>query len=335
MSQTLKLYIPKVLSENKLVILNGIGSLKINYRSASVDMERKVILPPREEIYFVPSNDSRIDPILVKIVEIMTGVGYDEATDVVYRFMREMRSELHVQGQVALPNIGWIRQDKWGSVFFEPAAEYISLNRYFGLNHVQLPQALTPAEQEVLADLKETVHEQLSTPVYDINKRRRWGFIISTILILLMAASLFLIRNWNESEMVHEELPLDTIKTTPTEDDSGLLLDPESEIPKGSTIDVGPNFVPVIDNVGEVIGYRPDPALGYCKSIIVVGAFAQDRNVRRMVEKIRNADHESVLIPGAVLTKVGLQIDCEGKDQTLAWARQNISPEAWVLEGVE
>ncbi len=125
MSQTLKLYIPKVLSENKIVLLKGIGTLQMNYRPAEIDLDAGIMLPPREEIFFVPSNERMLDPVLIRVVEFIARVDEDEAADLVENFMFDLQGELKEIGQLILPSIGNIMKDTWGNLFFEPAPEYI------------------------------------------------------------------------------------------------------------------------------------------------------------------------------------------------------------------
>lgn len=332
MSQTLKLYIPKVLSENKVVLLKGIGTLRINYRSAVINHDLSVISPPKEEIYFVPGDEAKIDPVLVKIVELITQVDHEEATDLVYTFMQDLQNELRVKGILSFPSVGWIKQDRWGSLFFEPASEYISINRYFGLSQVKLPEALSRAEQEVLADLKETVHEGKSERSFvgEGQGRRRWGFIITTLLVLIAAVS-FLWLGSNrfsgsqsaDSPQVEEQLP------GGEHSNSGQFPGPGGEAFEMPEFrEVGPDFIPVFEGLEPIIDFTEEDAK---QCIIIVGAFSQPGNVNRMRERIDGTSYEPVVIPGERLTKVGLKVNCDDNPQsTLDWAKREFDQSAWL-----
>ena len=330
MSQTLKLYIPQVLSENRIVLLKGIGTLRVNYRSATINSHVNAINPPREEIYFVPSDEPDLDPILIKIVELIAKVDHDEAADLVYNFMRDLREELLLNGTITLPNIGWLKQDQWQNLFFEPAAEYISINRYFGLQSVKLPEPLTKSEQEVLADLKETAGEKPGS-FYEgsITTERRWGFIIGSIFLLVVASMIYLFfpknQDLEQEVRLMENVPI--VENIVIENLSDLKLNPIFK-------DIGPNFLPVRSKAGKVISYDDVESGASC--MIIVGAFANEKNVDRMVRRIDQSQYRSVVIEGSKLTKVGLRYDCDlDVEETLHFAKEQFDPNAWVYKELQ
>ncbi len=334
MSQTLKLYIPKVLSENKVVLLKGIGTLRLNYRSAVVDSDLSLLIPPNEEIYFVPSNEERLDPVLVKIVELIARVDQHEATNLVQTFMSDLKTELRGNGFLTFPNVGWIKQDNWGSLFFEPAAEYIAVNRFFGLGKVELPSALSPAEQEVLADLRETAAGSSKQAfIRTQSKESNWGFVIGMVILLLSLITLFfLLREGNKEtgpsldEMSIVEHEKESMETSEDTGQANLNISPYYDFIK----DVGPEFLPQSPDRAA----RAEPArISEC--VIIVGAFANSNNVTRMVDRIQGTDYQSVVIRGPRLTKVGLRVSCNDLDsgQALNYAQQEFDPSAWIYKG--
>ncbi len=355
MSQTLKLYIPKVLSENKIVLLKGIGTLQMNYRAAEIDLDAGTLDAPREEIFFIPSNERKLDPVLIRVVEIIARVDEDEAADLVENFMGDLQGELALNGFLTFPNIGWIKQDHWGSLFFEPAAEYISINRFFGFKKVKLPEAISPAEQEVIADLKETVAERAEQDslVLHGSGSRNWGFIIGIGLMLMMFLCLsFLLKPSNDLNPLAELSNLDEKIAVKTSVDHHRRGAPES----GSTTDVqadhqGPKEDEVfgltrqpssIDDEVQIEtsqqdslenGLIAEPSSEDAQCIVIVGAFRENNNVDRMIDRLATADFESVVIEGPKLTKVGLRYTCDDDPRnTLAWAQKNIDEGAWLYK---
>ncbi|NND08125.1 MAG: hypothetical protein HKN87_17230 [Saprospiraceae bacterium] len=339
MSQTLKLYIPSILSENKIVLLKGIGALKINYRSAQFDGDLSIMSAPREEIFFVPSDEEHLDPILVKIVELIAKVDESEASNLVQSFMQDLKTELRGNGFLTFPNIGWIKQDNWGSLFFEPAAEYIAINRYFGLGQVALPPALSDAEQEVLADLKETVSEKTARAklLQSRPSQRTWGFIISAILVLLTVFSVLYFSSKPEIPLAEQQV--DTPTTQPAADLPAKKLNespPSNLLSNDSVIKEDHKLnLPNADDQSKVRDFREEDlaiqTAGTC--IVVVGAFADEGNVDRMVQRLEDSAYESVIIEGARLKKVGLRVQCDGDSGTLDWARKHIDQGAWLYKG--
>lgn len=326
------MYIPKVLSENKVVLLKGIGTLRINYRSAVINHDLSLISPPKEEIYFVPGDEPKIDPVLVKIVELITQVDHEEATDLVYSFMKDLQNELRIKGFLSFPSVGWIKQDRWGSLFFEPASEYISINRYFGLSQVKLPEALTKAEQEVLADLKETVHEGQVERIYATEGKRRWGFIITSLLVLAVALSILWF-NLGKTGISSGESPSSTIvEQTTSVADQKITDSPRhsgaKEYDRPIYKEIGPNFIPTFKDLTPIIDFTEEDAK---ECVIIVGAFSQPGNIDRMRSRIEGTSYESIIIPGPRLTKVGLRVNCDENPQsTLDWAKREFDQSAWL-----
>ena len=336
MSQTLKSYIPKVLSENKIVLLQGVGTLRMNYRPAIINEDLSVMTAPREEIYFVPGDESQVDPVLVKIVELIAIVDHAEATDLVHRFMQDLQKELRENGFITFPNVGWIKQDNWGNLFFEPAAEYIEMNSFFGLGSIELPEALSLAEQEALADLKRTANEESAASKLQREKeRRRWGFIISALaLLMVLGVVYFTSRSGGpagdqfpaqQPTSRDEDHPLDqdTLKIKKIEPDTLL----PSRVGQPHVREEGPNYLPVLTSqeVNPVVELPDSPC------IIIVGAFGLDANVNRMRNRIEEAGYSSIAIPGHRLTKVGLRFNCDDSNGVaLDWAQENLDPNAWI-----
>ena len=339
MSQTLNLYIPKVLSENKEVLLKGIGTLRLQYRSAVIDTELSIIAPPREEIYFIPNNVQELDPVLIKVVKIITDVDQEEASNLVRAFMLDLRNELSNTGILNFPGIGSINQDFWGNLFFKPDPEYISLNRFFGFQKMMLPEALSRAEQEAIADIKETVSErpEHAKVIASREKDRKWGFIIGAAAVLLTLISLlyFLNRDAALPLQVHDnqtsELtmkPLKRININPADPISHDSAEITARVDRIS-LEPGPNYLPKFK---ELQISAPEDVEQEC--VIIVGAFANQSNVNRMVNRIETTNYRSVVIQGAQLTKVGLRVNCATDDpeEALRWAQKKFDPSAWMLK---
>lgn len=339
MSQTLNLYIPKVLSENKVVLLKGIGTLRMKYRPAIIDAELSIIAPPREEIYFIPNNVQELDPVLIKVVKIIADVDQEEAYELVRAFMVDLRNELKSTGVLQFPGIGSINQDVWGNSFFKPDPEYISLNRFFGFQQMELPEALSPAEQEAIADIKETVserseHAKIISPK---EQGRKWGFIIGAAAVLLTLISLLYFLNQKAALplQVHDSqtseltmTPLKRININPADPISNDSLEFPARVDRIS-LEPGPDYLPKFKELRISAPLQSDH-----ECVIIVGAFANQNNVSRMVNRIETTNYRSVVIQGAHLTKVGLRVDCATNDpeQALRWAQQEIDPSAWVLK---
>ncbi len=70
---------------------------------------------------------------------------------------------------------------------------------------------------------------------------------------------------------------------------------------------------------------------------VIVGSFIMDYNVRRMEQRLVDAEYDTYVLPGPQkgsnnFTRVGYKIKCEDKDKSLASARRTFDPQSWFLQ---
>ncbi|MBX2817051.1 MAG: hypothetical protein KTR24_13680, partial [Saprospiraceae bacterium] len=149
MNEAFKVYLSRILSENQVVLLQGIGVLKLSHIGAAIDEYAGTISPPRDQIYFEPSEVVHLDPVLVRIVQIIHGLSREESMRRTEAFMGSLRMELDRNLRLMLPKIGSITRSPHGDTFFTPDATSQEYNTSFGLPRLKLPAKVAAEQQEV------------------------------------------------------------------------------------------------------------------------------------------------------------------------------------------
>ena len=87
---------------------------------------------------------------------------------------------------------------------------------------------------------------------------------------------------------------------------------------------------PVIakDTVEKIIEQEPTEP----PCFIVVGAFSNQQNITKMVERLQGMGYKAEQIKGGSLTRVAISTSCEKENlqKVLGEARSAINPEAWI-----
>jgi hypothetical protein len=152
--------------------------------------------------------------------------------------------------------------------------------------------------------------------------------ILSTALLLITVLCAYLawdiISNRNQLNQLQQIYP-DTADRTRSNETPGIGVD-TTLIP----VENLPIEEPEITNEGITKEVIPDATATPC--FIVVGAFGDPSNVKKMVDRLESMGYTSAQIPGGSLTRVAISTSCDQANlqKVLNEARSSISPEAWI-----
>ncbi len=160
----------KYLIINKQVALPGVGLFYIVRKPATLDVAKKVILPPFLNTDFNPqkaTNDQGFSAFLAK------ENGIDEASAILHfdKFSQRLHQDLQSEKPVELPGIGSLRKTAEGELIFESAnvlanyfdpavAEPVVREKAGYEIRVGETQRTSSQMREALQDEQETVHVQ-------------------------------------------------------------------------------------------------------------------------------------------------------------------------------
>ncbi len=315
MSQSHKSYLSRILSQHRSVCLEGIGTLRLGLHSAQVDQDMGVVYPPRQQIYYVPHCDQQLDPVLVRVVSLVDRISEGQASAKSATFMHELREELRTNRSLDLPEIGTIRQNFWGATYFEPQVFTPRVNEYFGLPEVALPTATLAAATETKESRVFTTPLQKveTTTAQPSRSNRRWGFVVGMLALLLATA--FMLSQLPEKEHFGRSTAK---KVQSVQRDASRRLNVAPEQPAKKDL---------ASKTGKLKSVESESQ----KRIIIVGAFSKVANADRMVDRLTELGLKPY-VEQKKLIKVGFSIDADELREKLAWAKTELTQDAWVLK---
>ena len=218
---------------------------------------------------------------------------------------------------------------------------------------ISTPVFINPVETKEVEETKTkpvpeyTPVESRPPMVIDESTSRLWWTILTSALVLITILCAYLAWDILSNRQKLKEY------VTVLPDTSSISTNPSITIIDSSNIDVEPEPVPDTQITDETpvdpepskpdpvqsTPVQPDPGTlpvttnpdrSFC--YVVVGAFKDASNIARMEERIKSMGLEVEKIGGGSLTRVAIKTSCEKQSlqQTLADAKANLNPEAWI-----
>ncbi len=147
-------YISDLLLLHDCVIMPEFGGFICNYKSAYIDDESGMILPPAKEIAFNRSLKQN-DGLLVNWVASKENISYEKATKQVELFCEELKVKLNQRHRVAFGDIGVFYTDRRFNIIFE-SAENNFLADAFGMEKIEA--------KKVVQEEKKSAPTQINIP---------------------------------------------------------------------------------------------------------------------------------------------------------------------------
>lgn len=207
MSTDVNKAIHELLFEKKAVIVPGLGGFTSMPSPATVDYVQDIITPPAAKLDFNP-NLVLNDGILVQYLQKSNTSTYQEAEQMVERFVESVRTTLERREIFEIPKVGRLYQDYEQKIRFMPEGTNFNADS-FGLPTVEFqplvkekpksmttpPKQVSAAEAEFLAAENETV-VSAAAPVPDqpgsmTMKMLPWLVLLMAILLALGLYAIF------------------------------------------------------------------------------------------------------------------------------------------------
>lgn len=313
----LESFISDLLYEHDCVVVPGFGGLVANYRSAKLNKQTHLILPPSKHIGFnrhLKNNDG----LLVSHLSGLLSVSYKEAQQKIETAVSDWQTALQRDGRVFWERIGTFFYDKAGNLQFIPEEQENYLLSSFGLQPVQLTPVAVEVKETKVVSIDEKKEDKPKTAIV-------WR-VAAVVAIPLLATGIWLAgNNANTKDFNFASLnPFHTekIKSAYSLDDA-----PVSEIKNWeattSPLDnylqdssnqeqvrfnfeqlsfaedgilIAKNIPAVADKTNKVEGKNSkEVKQGTVKGkfALIGGAFADDQNAQRFLEKLKQEGFEA------------------------------------------
>jgi nucleoid DNA-binding protein len=177
-------FIRELIFSSECVILRGFGGFDTSYRNASLDKNKKTILPPGKKITFRPDwtkDNGALEKYIADSLHIKSG----QASKYIDLFVNELMTRLESEGCVLLEGIGSFKRGKSRILEFFEIEDETYLADSFGLDTLDI-------EVETTQKITEPIIEPI--PIVPLRRKMTgWYVIIGIFLLLIMASTLILI----------------------------------------------------------------------------------------------------------------------------------------------
>ncbi|MDX1476053.1 MAG: hypothetical protein R3301_00050 [Saprospiraceae bacterium] len=358
MSNHIPYYILMLLELEGQVRIPGLGILTRSVEPARIDQQASVILPPRAHSRMQVS-DTAEGRLLEKFIAHHSGQPLQDVRDALHHFSSDLRTRTAEAGSATIASFGSFKRVEERVVFTPDTSAHNA--RYAGLKPVTvLQQPVTPSDvdepraKSLVTNGEPTPGAQaaLAEPAIAARRRAVPLFVIVLIALMLVTAIFAYLQyqarqtalaeqaRFNRSPVSEqvitarpqeaEEAPqdADTQVTQPSDPGQPAVPDTavsemdESEVETDTPLDSA-QVMP--DNVVE------ESVDHDC--VIVVGAFGEQDNARRMLARLEQRSLEATSFARGTLTVVGVKAPCSGVAlrDLLSQMRSEIEPGAWIL----
>ena len=354
MARNVRSQIAPLLYQHDTVILPQVGAIESSYQSATIDHVQGTVFPPARSLSF-NRNLQLDDGLLIEAVQEAYAVDYEEARRLVEAFSDELRQELSRRRPVQLPAVGRLFADLSGTPQF--IADQTNFNPdAFGLPPVKFRPVLrdrpvaaaSPAPRAASArpapvSRQQRLTKQLSTALPYLLAVAFVGIVSSVVLLnsgtadVTAPARAQTIANRinqkpglaDDTYVLPSEAAEDAAVSTP------VLVDELPPAPPTAATPVAGEVVPLEETpISDLDTDRTTLPPGTQVDVAVVGAFGNEANVRKLVERIYRAGYEAYTAKSGKLTKVGIEFAYTDRDERFAFLQQiqdEFNPSAYLL----
>jgi len=115
---TVNYYITKLLLSREGLVIPGLGSFTVQERSARIDADKNVIIPPSKQYFFNPKITEDSDEILTNTIANEENTSFIEAKRLVYAFTEKVTKEINSGEKYEIKNIGYFYKHQSGKINF-------------------------------------------------------------------------------------------------------------------------------------------------------------------------------------------------------------------------
>ncbi|MGB4846330.1 MAG: SPOR domain-containing protein [Saprospiraceae bacterium] len=367
-SEKVPYFILDLLQQVPSVFVPGLGRFDAIFHPAVIDLQTSQIKPPHIKPDFVPDVASDND-ILPAYMHYVSGIDFSEAKDSIHLFVNDVLFNLETGGPYSIDKFGTFSKSSSDVLHFTPDWDAFNLS-FNGLEVIDLhpeqvkiptpifekPETTVPefaehtskegktepietykipvpveikkisepsVEEPIPVPLEETI-----TPVLpDINEsttRLAWVILTSALVLITLLCAYLAWDIISDRQRINQltQLYPDT-----------LAITNEFDIP----VKMDTTHTPLVAETPTV--EKPDtiekpsvqePTEPPC--FIVVGAFTNQENVNKMMDRLKGLGYKSEKILGVTLTRVAISTSCDKDNlqKVLSEARASINPEAWI-----
>jgi hypothetical protein len=313
MNKTVEHYISELLFLHDCVILPNFGGFVGNPQSAKLNKITGVLTPPSKQILF-NTNLKTNDGLLITHISNKEDVSQDLAKNEVGNYVTTIADKLNDSKVLRIDKIGLFTLGKEGNIIFlQDSANNYSLGA-FGMKatHNKAIVRETIVEEKVTDTIK-TIRTHSNSP--------RAFLRAAAVIIPLVALSYLTISQQDNINTIYTQMAGINPFETNTVVEPVIELIPEIKIEVEAT------------PITEVIEGKSVPIIISQKTYyIIAGAFAEQRNANKMLNKLNRWNYNAEIVEGGNLLRVSYDSFYNRDEAVVALNKiKQENPEAWLL----
>lgn len=352
--------IGELLYTHSSVIIPGVGGFVSKYQEAAIDQVQGQIAPPSTTINF-NSNLVTNDGILINHIKNKYNIPYEDAKDMVEKFVQDTQAALNNRKTIVLPKVGKLYKDYKEEIQF--LTDHHNFNAdSFGLPAVQFYPVLrdkkppVPSPTPQVSRTTTTTATKAAAATNWLDTFTDWfqkalPFIAAVVLVLIAVTVYFVLKDNpkpaspladnTESNIRLNQKPnseKDTNTSISGEDDDEIIDDFDTEVNTIGEDDddsVGDNKGGISDDSEdnrntEGITLHPDQK----SAIIIVGGFSSRANAQKRAEEISKSGYTAYIDKKNNLNRVGILFPYDTEEdinKVLRYAKRKFDSNAWIL----
>ena len=343
MNKTVEHYISELLFLHDCVILPDFGGFVGNPKSAKLNKSTGILSPPSKQILFNPNLKTN-DGLLITHISNQESISQDSAKNEVADFATQISAKLHSSKVLRIDKIGLFTLGKEGNVIFlQDSANNYSLGA-FGMNatHNKTISRVNEVEGKVVSTIQ-NIRTQNRTP--------RAFLRAAAVIIPLVALSYLSISQQDRINNVYIQMttlnPFTTTEVfTPVSiinadkiigisiQDNNTLNNQNKDTIDWEKIAKELDEKELTANKKSKTNNKTRIKTSYKENhyYIIAGAFAEQKNVQKMVAKLKKGNYNAEIVEGGSLMRVSYNsfTNKEGAILALKGIKKE-NPSAWLL----
>ncbi len=140
-------FVSELLYKHECVIIPGFGGFITDYSPARFNKLNNSVTPPTKQIMFNAQLKNN-DGLLANHITVTRNLSYEEANEVIRRFVDKCSQLLKQGSKLRFPEVGMISQNNEGGLEFEPDIQANYLEDTFGMSSLIAPPVIRTSRQD-------------------------------------------------------------------------------------------------------------------------------------------------------------------------------------------
>ena len=310
MKQTIEHYISNLLYLHDCVIIPGFGGFVGNKKSAFIHPVSGIIYPPSKELLF-NKNLTQNDGLLATHIAKQENIDLSETSSLIEDFVQSIQTELNSRSAFKLQKVGTFTKGKEENISFLQDKNQNYNLASFGMqaNHK------SKKVERTISDEKEVIVKTIKQKDFGETLKRAAAVLVPLIGLSLIGIT----QEENINDIYSQMANLNPFTNSKTE-----------IVKKASTKEIEVPIVEIFET--EKVEIVIPIITGQHTYYIIAGAFAEQKNANKMLQKLKRWNYDASIVEGENLMRVSYNSFSKKEEAIMALAEiRKDNKSAWLL----